>query len=102
MLPDHQYVRNNPGLNALVCDWSKYKRPFYSDNLWFFRALALSRGADMFHLETHVEVLYTMYKQSTPGNRPMDEFTGFKLSDRWVDNFVLNMFLFLSQLAVIL
>ena len=33
-LPD--YVRNNPGLNGLVCDLSKYGKPSYSDNLCFF------------------------------------------------------------------
>ena len=47
-LPD--YVRNNPGLNSLHRDWSKHNKPLYSDNLFFFRALAVSRGANMYNL----------------------------------------------------
>ena len=77
-LPD--YVQNNQGLNVLVRDRSKHSRPLYNDNLCFFRCLALSRGADINHLERHVEALYKMYEECTPDAPPINEFTGFKLS----------------------
>ena len=95
-LPD--YMRNNPGLNGLVCDLSKYGKPSYSDNLCFFRALALSRGADMFNLETHVKVLYTMYKQPSPGAPPMNEFTGFKLSDLYTIEKIFHINIYVYEL----
>ena len=69
-LPD--YVQNNQGLNALVCDMSKtQKKPLYTDNLCFFRCLALSRGADINRLERHVEALYKMYEECTPDTPPL-------------------------------
>ena len=77
-LPD--YVQNNQGLNSLACDQCKHNTPFYNDNLCFFRCLALSRGADINHLERHVEALYKMYEECTPDAPPINEFTGFKLS----------------------
>ena len=91
-------MRNNPGLNGLVCDLSKYGKPSYSDNLCFFRALALSRGADMFNLETHVKVLYTMYKQPSPGAPPLNEFTGFKLSDLYTIEKIFHINIYVYEL----
>ena len=91
-------MRNNPGLNGLVCDLSKYGKPSYSDNLCFFRALALSRGADMFHLEPHVKVLYTMYKQPSPGAPPINVFTGFKLSDLYTIEKIFHINIYVYEL----
>ena len=64
----------------------------------FFRALALSRGADMFNLETHVKVLYTMNKQSSPGAPPMNEFTGFKLSDLYTIEKIFRINIYVYEL----
>ena len=80
-LPD--YVRNNPSLYYLVRNRSQKHVPLYTDNVCFFRALALIRGANMYNLEPHVEALYKMYKESTPDAPPMNEFTGYTTSKKY-------------------
>ena len=52
----------------------------------------------MFNLETHVNVLYTMYKQPSPGAPPMNEFTGFKLSDLYTIDKIFHINIYVYEL----
>ena len=52
----------------------------------------------MFNLETHVKVLYTMYKQPSPGAPPMNEFTGFKLSDLYTIEKIFHINIYVYEL----
>ena len=76
-LPD--YVLENKGLNALVCETCNSYRPPYQDNLCFFWVLARIRGSPLNNLDPHVEVLYNMYQNTLSKKAITRHFSGITI-----------------------
>ena len=86
------YVSNNPGLNNLTGG----SHGAYTDNLCFFRYLAVHRGASVVNVETSTKTYFHQYLDHT--ELPLPEFKGLYLDELPVLERLFNINVFVYEL----